>query len=85
MDRDFYEGRDHATLVDQCLRMDKELDMTWKWYDNLSNWVKQTVTCGYCGAGDAQWCHTVTTGKRASYLHADRERQMSEIRGGWGW
>jgi hypothetical protein len=73
---------DHINLVIAAKRMHRELNAVWRFYDNLSQWVMDTVTCGYCGAGDAEWCRT-KSGRVATHRHADRWRQMQEIRGGW--
>jgi hypothetical protein len=79
---DRYEQMDHAALVWSARRMDRELTALWRFYDNLSEWVMVTVTCGYCGAGDCEPCRT-KSGALATYRHADRNRQMQEIRGEW--
>lgn len=84
---DRYDDMDRDALLQAARRMDRELTMVWRWYENLEHWVRQTVTCGYCGAGDAEWCRTVRgnhVGSRAPFLHADRYQQMVEIRGDWG-
>jgi hypothetical protein len=79
---DRYEQMGTDALIQSARRMDRELTALWRFYDNLSQWVRDTVTCGYCGAGDAERCRT-KSGAVATYRHADRERQMQEIRGEW--
>ena len=83
---DRYDTMDREALLQSARRADRELTMLWEWYDNLSHWIEQTVTCGYCGAGDAEPCRTVRghhPGTRAAFQHTDRWRQMCEIRGEW--